>query len=169
MQYTDDESLQAWDLFMQKYSRLLLQMLFNSHLWKLGSKSLTQQNLPGMCGFWDVSWGLKSGLVTVRQEWKVWWLCLQGELFQWKLWQAEKPILILINLQQHSWSSKQNHSCARFCTNIIKDGYLKAKYTKQTSNRVKEVLSSPFHSMRPEMDREARLFTSCTAFVSPLV
>lgn len=55
MQYTDDESLQAWDLLMQKYSRLLLQMLFNSRLWKLGSKSLTQQNLSGMCSFWDVS------------------------------------------------------------------------------------------------------------------
>lgn len=142
---------------MQKYSRLLLQMLFNGHLGKLGSKSLTQKTLPGMCSFWDVSWGFGIGLVTVRQPLEGWGHCTKWVPPVKPL--TSKEANIVINLQQHSWSSKQKHSCARFCTNIIKDVYLQAKYTKQMNSRVKEVVLSPFHTMRPEMDKDARLFT----------
>jgi len=42
----------------------------------------------------------------------------------------------------------------------MKDAHLQTKYTKQMSNGVEEVLLSPFYSMRPETERDARLSTS---------
>lgn len=42
----------------------------------------------------------------------------------------------------------------------MKDVYLQAEYTKLMSNGVEKVLLSPLSSMRPQTERDARLFTS---------
>lgn len=51
----------------------------------------------------------------------------------------------------------------------MKDVYLQAEYTKLMSNGVEKVLLSPLSSMRPQTERDARLFTSWIAFGSTLV